>query len=182
MRQGLSTAVHTSSPVIKEYETLQCAFHKPAMTQPLVSQSVRQTDNQSLRQTDGQTDSQSDIQTVSQTYIQTDSQSVSQTDRQPVSPVQSSTFKAILPYLSLPISLFSLYVLTLSFKCISLTNQFDLAVVIFHKEFKTSHYFTLHILMLISFMLKSSLQQPVFNFKLCSLFQVTDKVFYQHCM
>jgi len=133
---GLSTAVHTSSPVIKEYETLHYAFHKPAMTQPLASQPVG----------------------------------------------QSSTFQAILPYWFSPIPRFSLYVLILSFKRISLTPQFDLAVVIlFHEEFKTSHYFTLYILMLISFMFKSSLQQPVFNFKLCSPFQVTDKVFYQHC-
>jgi hypothetical protein len=40
MRHGLSTAVHTGSPVIKEYETLHCAVHKPAITEPLASQSI----------------------------------------------------------------------------------------------------------------------------------------------
>ena len=157
MRHGLSTAVHTSSPVIKEYDTLHCAFHKPAMTQPLASQSVSPS-------------------------VQSSPAHSKPSVRQS-SPVQSSTFQAILPYWSSPIPRFSLYELTLSFKCISLSPQFDLAVVILlHEDFKNSHYFTLYILILISFMFKSSLQQPVFNFKLCSPFQVTDKVFYQHCM
>ena len=83
MRHGLSTAVHTSSPVIKEYDTLHCAFHKPAMTQPLASQSVSPSVQSSPAHSKPSVRQSSPVQHIP--------------SHQSVSPVQSSTFQAISP-------------------------------------------------------------------------------------